>query len=165
MNYQDRYIAHQLRKKETLLKLIKTRHSTRVFSDKDVEDSKIKVIEDSLLSVPSSCDRHGVYTKTIKDRDNKNLLGGFMVGGVGWIHRAPVIMMLFADPEAYKENLIYTPYLDSGVVLYHILLVAESLGLKACYVNPQVRGENQVYFRDRFGYDIFCGAVAIGYEE
>lgn len=163
--YQDRYIKHQARKKKQLVKLIKQRHSTRIFSDKPVEDTKIEKLIDSLQYAPSSCDRHGVYPVIITERNDKSLLGGILVGGVGWVHRAPVIMLLFGDPQAYKEGLIYMPYLDAGVMVHHLWLSVENEGLKAAYVNPNVRGEHQLFFRDRFGHDVFCGALAIGYEE
>ena len=163
--YQKRYVAHQLRKKSTLVKLMKQRHSHRVFSGKEVNPKKLDKILESTKLCPSSCDRHGTYYKIITSRDDKALLGGMLVGGVGWLHRAPVIVLLFADPVAYKENLLYMPYLDAGVVLYHIFLMAEAQGMKACYINPQVRGDHLLYFQDRFGHDVFCGAMALGYEE
>lgn len=162
--YQSRYLAHQVRKKNVLINVMKQRHSTRMFSEREVEQKVIDEIIESTSLCPSSCDRHGVKIRQVVARDDKALLGGLLVGGVGYIHRAPVILMLFGDPVAYKENLLYMPYLDAGVVLYHLHLMAEHKGLKACYVNPQVRGDHQLYFRDRFGHDIFCGAVGIGYE-
>lgn len=163
--YQERYIAHQGRKKKQLVDLIEERHSNRVFSDEDVSQETIELLIDSLKHAPSSCDRHGVYPLIVTERDDKSLLGGILVGGVGWVHRAPVIMLLFGDPQAYKEKLMYMPYLDAGVVLHHTWLVAEREGLKCAYVNPNVRGSHQLFFRERFGYDVFCGALAIGYEK
>lgn len=163
MNYQDRYLAHQKRKGDTLSKLLKQRHSTRIFADKPIEGDKLLELV-NLDFLPSSCDRHGTYIRLISDRDSKSLLGGLLVGGVGWVHRAPTVLLIFADPEAYVENLLYMPYLDAGVVLYHLLIMAEALGLKACYINPQVRSENVMHFQNKFGYDIFCGAVVLGYE-
>lgn len=116
-------------------------------------------------SVPSSCDRQGVYALPYKERDEKALLGGLLVGGVGWVHRVPVVFLLFADSRAYVEGTDYMPYLDAGVLVGNMYLVAEMMGLKACYVNPNIRKEHKKYFEDAFGKDIFCGAMAIGYEE
>lgn len=162
--YQGRYKAHQERKKGVLKSIIEKHYSTRVFSEKIVEEEKIKELVDSIQLIPSSCDRHGVYTKIIVSRDDKNLLSGLLVGGVGWAHRASHIILLFADPKAYKEGLIYMSYLDAGLAIMKIYDKLKELGLKGCYINPQVRGENQIYFRDRFGHDIFCGAFGVGYE-
>jgi nitroreductase len=162
--YQDRYTAHQKRKRDTLKKIGDTHYSTRQFSDKVVEQEKIDILVNSIQLIPSSCDRHGVYAKVISDRDNKNLLSGLLVGGTGWVHRASHIILLFGDPEAYKEGLIYMSYLDAGVAVMKLYDTAKELVLKGCYVNPQVRGDNQIYFRDRFGHDIYCGAFGVGYE-
>jgi nitroreductase len=164
MSYQERYLAHQIKKKETLTKLIKARHSTRVFSDEVIDVKMLEEIIDSLSMCPSSCDRHGVYTRLYYNRDDKEILAGLLVGGVGWLHRVGVIVLLFGDPEAYRENLPYMPYLDAGVMIYHLYLMAEAYGLKVCCVNPNVREANMGFFRSRFGGDVFCGAVALGYE-
>lgn len=164
-HYQDRYVAHQLRKKATLKKLLSARHSTRVFAEKKIPRKLLKYIIASLAMCPSSCDRQGVYTTIVESRDDKELLAGLLVGGVGWLHRAPVIILLFADPLAYKENLAYMPFIDAGVKLYHLYLMAEAHKLKACYVNPNVRTQNALYFSNRFSPAIFCGAVALGYAE
>lgn len=164
MTFQERYLAHQQRKKTTLQNIGKTHYSTRQFSDKPVEDELIIQLIESVNLLPSSCDRHGVYVKDIYERDDKNLLDGLLVGGVGWIHRAPHVLLLFGNPNAYKENLIYMPYIDAGLAVMNWYNLLKEFGLKGCYVNPQVRGENQLYFRDRFGYDIFCGAMGVGYE-
>lgn len=146
------------------MKLMKQRHSTRMFSDKAVEDEKVYEIVTSLKLSPSSCDRQGIYTLGTRSRDDKALLSGLLVGGVGWVHRAPIIILLFANPKAYVEGTSYMPYLDAGVKVAYAYLVAEALGLKACYVNPNVRKEHKEYFVKHFGSDIFCGAMAIGYE-
>ena len=162
MTYQDRYLAHQERKRETLRKISELHYSDRLFSGEPVEEEKIQEMIEAIQWLPSSCDRHGVYAKVISDRDNKNLLGGLLVGGVGWVNRASHIILLFADPKAYVENLIYMPYLDAGVIIHKFYTMLPDLEIRGCYVNPQVRGNDQIYFRDRFGHDIFCGAFGVG---
>ena len=163
--YQAKYIDHQLKKKEVLKKLIEERHSTRVFSDKEVPLNLIKQIENSLQYIPSSCNRKAVSLKLISSRDDKSLLGGLLVGGVGWVQNADKIFLLVANMEAYKENLDFMPYLDAGVIVYHLYLICQLLGLKGCFINPNVRKENKEFFDKRFldKNELFCGAMAIGY--
>src|SRR5690606_24707934 len=113
--YQERYLAHQQRKREVLISLINERHSTRTFSDEPVGEA----LDDLLRAgerAPSSCDRRGVAIHVVADRDSKALLGGVLVGGVGWVHRAPVVLLFMADPKAYKagDEVAYMPYLDTG---------------------------------------------------
>lgn len=163
--YQERYLAHQARKKAVLIEIMKQRHSDRMFSDKDVPEKLLdELIGASSLS-PSSCDRRGVSITVIEDRDNKDLLGGLLVGGVGWVHRAKYILLIFADPKAYKAEAesSYMPFLDAGVMVQQLLLAATAEGLASCYVNPSVRDSNKDYFQKVFGEEIFCGAIAIGW--
>src|SRR5688572_26582632 len=94
---QDRYLAHQSRKAQTLLGIMRERHSHRVFSDQKVEDETVAMLTEAVILSPSSCDRKAIRFVRINDRDNKALLGGVLVGGVGWIHRAPEIFLLMAD--------------------------------------------------------------------
>ena len=146
---------------------MKDRHSTRIFSDKDVEEMKIALIRWAATECPSSCNRQAILLRSIRDRDHKQLLGGLLVGGVGWVHRAKVILLIFADNEAYKENIPYMAYLDAGVVVQQTYLMCTALGLKCCFVNPNIREKQQKYFNDAFKIEglTFCGAIAIGYGE
>jgi len=164
MNHQQRYLAHQLRKKETLIKIIKERHSDRIFSDKPVDERIIKEIVDSIEYCPSSCDRKAVSIQVVTDRDQKALLGGLLVGGVGWIHRASCVLLITANQEAYKagKEIVFMPFLDGGVVAYHLYLMCTYYGLKCCFCNPNIRDFNQEHFKKVFGNKIFCGAMAIG---
>lgn len=163
--FQQRYLAHQAKKKEELIKIMKERHSNRMFSNQEVGDDII----DELLKVvdlaPSSCDRKAIKVKVIKDRDQKALLGGLLVGGVGWIHRAPVILLITADPEAYKagDEIQFMPYLDGGVVAQQLALMATALGVHGCICNPNMRAFNRDHYHKIFGPEILCLAFAVGY--
>ena len=163
--YQKRYLKHQEDKQKELIKIMKARHSKRMFSKKEVEQEKI----DELLKVvdlaPSSCDRKAVKVKVITDRDQKALLGGILVGGVGWIHRAPAILLITADPVAYKagDEIKFMPYLDGGVVAQQLALTATALGLHGCFANPNIREFNKDHYHKIFGPEILTMAFAIGY--
>lgn len=163
--YQQRYAAHQARKRATLVEIMRQRHSDRMYADRPVDEETRR----SWLMVadwaPSSCDRRGVRPRLVDARDDLELLGGLLVGGVGWIHRAPVVALLFADPAAYKAGgeVAYMPYLDAGVLVQQLLLRATDLGLASAYVNPNIRAHNRGHFHAVFGHGILCGAVAVGW--
>lgn len=172
--YQARYLAHQTMpggKRDELIKIMEERHSNRRYDSKDVEDELLNKILDACRHAPSSCDRFGVRIKVVRDRDDKALLNGLLVGGVGWVYRAPVILMLFADPSAYKggengDEVKYNSYLDAGVMAQTAMLAATSLGLHTAFCNPQVRSQDRDYFYKRFSpweKSLFCGAIALGY--
>lgn len=162
-NYQERYLEHQKRKKETLMQIIRERHSERAFTDYSLTADQIEYIIEAADRSPSSCNRQGVNVKIIRDRDQKEILSALLVGGVGWAHRADTIFLLRADPLAYKAHneVEYNPFLDSGVKAQNILLACQALDLKACFINPTIRKINQDHYDKIFG-QICCGAVAVG---
>lgn len=171
--FQERYIAHQLKKKDTLLKIIKKRHSNRIFKNHEIESEKLKVIYDAISNTPSSCNRHGLEYHEVTGRDEKNFLSGVLVGAVGWAHRADRILLLFGRRESYKEDLDFMPYLDAGIIVQQVYLVTAALEIGCCYINPNIRKRYLDYFKSEYarevtseyGPDYFCGALALGYLE
>jgi len=164
--FQKRYIDHQKRKRTQLIQIFNERVSQRIFNGEKISDSEMAQILESIAKVPSSCSRQAIYGKVIDGRDQKELLGAFLVGGVGWVHRADKIILLFASRKAYKagNEIEFMPFLDAGVVLMACYFICESLKIGTCFVNPNIREKNKPYFSDNFNEDndVFCGAIAIG---
>lgn len=173
--FQQRYLAHQTHaggKRDELIQIMKERHSNRRFADTEVSPENLETVLDALRHAPSSCDRFGTRVKIETDRDRKTLLNGLLVGGTGWIYRAPIVVMLWGNPDAYKggdngDEVTYNLYLDGGVMAQQAMLVATSIGLHTAFCNPQVRPDNRQFFNERFqpqewGKGIFAGAIAIG---
>jgi len=161
---QDRYLAHQERKKKVLMQIMLERHSERAFADDPLTKEQIEGFLNAMSTAPSSCDRRGVEAKIVESRDDKALLGGLLVGGVGWIHRAPVVLLLMGKTEAYKAEgeSLYMPYLDAGAMLQCAYLHATANSLACCFCNPNIRERNKPHFKAVFGEGIFCGGIAIG---
>lgn len=172
-NYQERYERHQqFGKKQELMALMAERHSNRRFDNREVEPELIADLLEVVKHCPSSCDRHGVRIKTITERNDKDLLDGLLVGGTGWVYRAPVMFLLMADPAAYLADggreINYNSYIDAGVMVQQLSLTATALGLHCAFVNPNIRDENKEFFYSRFkpeAWDeaVFCGAFVFGY--
>lgn len=168
--YQQRYLRHQqFGKKDQLIAIMKERHSQRQFGSEDVAEEQLKEILDSCRFAPSSCDRFGVRLVVTRDRDDKCLLDGLLVGSTGWIYRANVVILLMADPKAYqaKDEINFMPYLDAGILVQQISLMVTSMGLRSAYSNPNIRPRNIDHFKKIFkpeGWEdvIFCGAIGIG---
>lgn len=171
--YQARYLRHQQYvKKQELMALMAERHSNRRFDNRPVEDDLIEELLESVKHCPSSCDRHGVRIKVVTERDDKDLLDGLLVGGTGWVYRAPILFLLFADPRAYKADggreINYNSYVDAGVMVQQLSLLATAQGLHCAYINPNIRDANKAYFYERFkpqGWEdaLYCGAFVFGY--
>lgn len=178
--FQERYLEHQERKreslenfkgnekttytneeKETLLKILSNRRSQRIFNDEMVLPKDIKIIEDAIRITPSSCNRQTIYIQRVDPR----MAERFLVGGKGWIGKANKVLFLFASKEAYKSpnEKAFMPFLDVGFVGQNIYLMCEVLGIGCCFVNPNTREENKEAFIKLFGDDYFGGAVALGH--
>lgn len=140
-------------------------HSDRVFDTREVSDEILEKVTVAAATAPSSCNRQAVQITPVRGRDDRARLGGVLVGGVGWIHRAPVVLLLHVDPLAYKApgEIDFMPYLDTGFAADRILLAAESEGLKHCFVNPSIRRPDLEHFQKTFGIELLGGAVALGW--
>lgn len=178
--YQQRYLNHQDKKREQLLALYDNRSSQRIFNRDPLPEGWLDTVLHAMSKTPSSCARYAVKVKPINDRDTKQLLGGILVGGAGWVHRADTILLLLADQTAYKEGLDYMKYLDAGFAGMSIMLALESIDVGGCYINPNIRKEHK-YIMDRIidskstwnvkdsktvithtpDY-VYCGAIAVG---
>lgn len=162
MSYQDRYARHQARKKLQLL--LGARRSQRIFTNDAIPEAVFTDILNAAATAPSSCNRHGLKLHVVAGRRDKELLGGLLVGGVGWVHRADKIILFLADPVAYASpnERDFMHYCDVGFTAFPMWLVAESHGLGVSYINPNL--VNETVFNTYFGRGhIFCGALAIGY--
>lgn len=172
--YQNRYLKHQqFGKKQELIALMKERHSNRRFDNKVVSKELVEELLESIKHCPSSCDRHGVRVRHVTSRNDKDLLDGLLVGGTGWVYRAPHVFLLFADPRAYKADdgreLQYNAYVDAGVMLQQLSLLATYQELHCAIINPNIRDENKEFFYQRFkpaGWESaqYCGAFVFGYK-
>ena len=182
--YQTRYTRHQEDKREQLAScygldkpnlspsfityldaISNHRASQRNFNRQPVSFAELQYILNIAGHSPSSCDRHATRIKIVEDRNTKQLLGGILVGGAGWIHRADKIILLLADETAYKENLDFMKYLDAGFVGMNIYMACEVQGIGACFVNPNIRDEHKHIFRDIVPEEnlVLCGAMPIGH--
>jgi len=179
--YQERYTDHQNKKKRQLMfsegltkfskksypkelkYILDNRRSQRVFLNNPIEEKVMQKILNSAITSPSSCNRHGIHFKIIKDRKEKELLAGILVGGVGWIHKADTIILFLADPVAYKSprEKEFMHYCDVGFTAMSLWLTAESLGIGASYINPNMNYKE--IMQEKFaGEFIFCGAMVFG---
>lgn len=186
MNYQEKYLAHQERKaksltstygvafkdrskkdKEVFFDILKKRSSQRVFNNEKIAEHELDDIKKAIILAPSSCNRSAVFTRLVTKREDKEFLSGILVGGVGWIYRADTILLLFADMGAYKNpaEQDFMPYLDAGVIVQTVYLTAEAMNIGCCFVNPNIRIQNEKLFKQRFDVMdnlLFCGAIALG---
>ncbi|GAG74744.1 unnamed protein product, partial [marine sediment metagenome] len=159
--YQERYLAHQERKRKILagdgvtenctiegdiLNAIEARVSQRIFNDKPIIPADLTKIYESIRLAPSSCNRQAILIKPITLEPDRQQLDTLLIGGKDWLAGAKIILLLFADMTAYKApaEIEFMPYLDAGVIVENVYLIATVLGIGVCYVCPKIRKENKV---------------------
>ena len=160
------YKKYTKKQRDAFFAILEGRKSQRVYNREPITQSELVKTLEMIDKAPSSCGRQGIVYEIHNDRDSKDLLGGLLVGGVGWINRADTIILLFADMLAYKNPAERSnmPYLDAGVIIQQVYLVAEAFNIGCCYVNPNIREQNKDFFNDRFNKKehLFCGALILG---
>ena len=152
--------------KKHFVRIISSRRTQRTFTREPVSQDDIRFLLQAAATTPSSCNRQAIHIRLVEERDDKDILSGILVGGVGWCHRAAVLFLIFADQRAYKagDEVKFMPYLDAGVMIQQLCLSATVANLGIGYVNPNIRESNRELFNSRFNpnHFIYCGALAIG---
>ena len=175
--FQERYLEHIARKKETIrkktgvrkkeytlsvfnnvLNIIENRRSQRIFNKEPIDKDDLHFINRVAVAAPSSCNRQAICMEIRKPTKE---LSEYLVGGKNWCHKASLILMLYADMTAYKSpnEVEFMPYLDAGFVAQNIYLICEVVGIGCCYINPHTKPKGKF---DKKNYK-FVGAMALGY--
>lgn len=119
-------------------RVVKNRHSIRVFQPKEVEEEKIKKILELTNLAPSAGNLQGYEIFLVKDEKKKIALADAALGQ-DFIAEAPIVPVFCANPARSASR-----YGSRGRDLYSIqdatiacsfaMLAATSLGLSSCWV-------------------------------
>lgn len=120
--------------KMDLMNYIHQRRSIRLWKEEPLEKSVFEKLVEAGRWAPSSCNRQSWHFLWTEDKKKIGLLA--QIRKQKFIERAPACLILIIDMEAYhKEEALYTPFLDAGAAIENILLMAETIGLGACWIN------------------------------
>lgn len=118
-----------------MLDLIKSRYSTKAYSDREVPDELIEKIVQAGVWAPSGRNRQAVRFMVVKDKETIKTLskvnaevGGFPAG-TDPFYNAPVVVVVFGDRD------VNTHVEDGSLALGNMLNVAFSLGVGSCWVH------------------------------
>ncbi len=115
-----------------MLDVIKDRRACRSFSNREVEDNKIKEIVEAGLLAPSGMNRQTPVIIVIKDKKTRDELmklnAQILNRDMDTFYGAPVIMLV----AAHKDGLsIY----DGAATIENMLLEATNQGLASCWIH------------------------------
>ena len=117
------------------MSLIQKRRSIRKFIQRPVEDEKIDLLVEAALRAPSSMGNMPWSFFIVKDRDLLEELSRAKSHGSSFLRNAPLGILICADSE--KSDVWIE---DASIAATFIFLMAESLGLGACWI--QLRRRN-----------------------
>ena len=114
----------------SLLSLVKSRHSTRPFTGEKISEETIEKIIEIASYAPSSWGGHPVDFIIIRDKKTLEKLAECKSMGAGPLSYSDVAIVPIIDStklELWRE--------DASVVSTYILLAAESFGVGACWIH------------------------------
>jgi len=120
---------------QELLKLIKERRSVRAYKEDPINSEVLEKLIEAATWAPSSCNRQPWFFVIVTEKEQKSKIAS-AVGGQKTITNAPAVIVATINLAAYegvlKNNV--APFLDAGVALENILLLAHSMGIGTCLI-------------------------------
>ena len=115
------------------LSVLKSRHSTKSYTDRQVPDALLDAILEAGLYAPSGLNNQQVYAVAVRDRQTRDLLARLntRIRGVAddTFYGAPCVIVVLADPAngTWVE--------DGSLVMGNLLNAATALGVDSCWIH------------------------------
>lgn len=115
-----------------MLDVIRNRRACRSFSNREVEDSKIKEIVEAGLLAPSGMNRQTPIIIVIRDKKTRdelmNINKAIMGRDIDPFYGAPVILLVAAHKDGLSTH-------DGAACIENMLLEATNQGLASCWIH------------------------------
>jgi len=151
-----------------VLTVIRSRRSIRKWLPRQVEDWKLQAILEAGIYAPSACSTQAVKFKVVTQQDLKQ----FVCDSTAfWFKRslpAAIILILYDAEWTEKCGLRQKwhkrfVWQDTAAASMNIILAAESLGLKSCWVSFDPKHQQDLSRKFGFKNLILCNAIFLGY--
>ncbi len=114
------------------IRMILTRRSVREYSQKNVEDEKIKIILKAAMQAPSSRNSQPWHFIVVKKREILDEMARIHPYGK-MLHRAKAAIVVCADPKLNKSRKMLWPQ-DCAAATQNILLASRCLGIGSVWL-------------------------------
>ena len=115
--------------------LCAARYSCRNYTDRPVEDEKLRYIMECVRLAPSAVNRQPWRFVVVKDKPQRDIINNAYARE--WMHAAPVVIVCLAD----RKNAWVRPSdgknhadIDLAIAIEHLVLAAADQGLGSCWV-------------------------------
>jgi len=153
--------------KPDLLEIIRTRRSIRRWKTDAIPSGTVLELIDAGRHAPSSCNRQPWRFLVVKDKEKIDFLGKSIAGGIDFLGKAPLIIVVLVDARLYHlPHERHLSYLDGAAAAENILLAAHCLGLGACLLNWSITKSREKKFFEFFNianYMLPIALIAVGY--
>lgn len=156
-------------REKDLVQVLKSRRSIRIFSDAEVEREILDNVIKAAKWAPSACNRQGLRFLFVMDDTLKKTVSRTIPGARPFAHNAPVILIVLVDKRDYRyPQERFTPYQDAAAAIQNSLLMAEYLGIGACWASYTsyscVEHEREIRKLLHIpNHMLICGAVLLGW--
>ncbi len=119
---------------EKFSELIKSRRSTRKFTEEELSQEQVELLMRAALMSPSSKRTNSWHFVVVDDKEMLQKLSQCKENGASFIADAPLAIVVMADPmlsDVWVE--------DASIASLMIQLQAEDLGLGSCWVQVRER--------------------------
>lgn len=114
--------------------ILKQRRSIRKWKNIKIKKEEFEQLVDAARWAPSSCNRQPWHFLLTQDKNKIEFFSE--IRNQAFIKNAPSCILILINIEAYNEiTKYYFSYLDAGVAIQNMLLMAENMNLGACFVN------------------------------
>jgi len=154
-----------------LRRTIIQRRSLRRFKSTPVPLNILEKIVEAGSYVPTSCNAQPLHFITLTERDSLNRVFGAAGGAQDWKDGIPSGIIIATDRRHYKPTEQHpVMFQDIAAATQNCLLMAEALGLGACWVSlisdSHIKGQDSVYRQLALPDHMLIGsAIAIGEPE
>ncbi|MCQ8879450.1 nitroreductase family protein [Pseudoalteromonas shioyasakiensis] len=143
--YQQKAKATHSINYEQLAELIKSRRSTRWFTEQAVELDKIKAAVELASQAPSACNRQPYQFYVINQQPLLRKLANLPGGTAGFADNIRCLIAVVGDLSYYPLSRDrHVIYIDASLASMQFMLALETLGLSSCPINwPELYTQDQ----------------------
>lgn len=155
--------AHVLRR------IILQRRSIRKFADRPVADEMLEKVVEAGSWAPTSCNAQPLKFITLTDPESLRIVFGAATGAKDWVRGIRTGLLVISDGRHYKPFRQHAVmFQDIAAATQNCLLMAEALGLGACWVSlltdSHMDAQREIYKALALpDYMVVGAAIALGY--
>ena len=146
--------------------LVTLRHSTRTFSDKDIDYNKLReAIELARVSAPSACNRQSVKVYCIKEKEALRKVLSIQGGNRGFGESAKAVLVVTADLKMYAGVEKKLPLVDGGVFINALANSLFYKGIANCILHGSLTGGKEKNVKKICGiksHEMVVAFIALG---